>query len=95
MNEIKNSSNLQLATFLPDSHLAVHDERSLQAAQQVLQADVAVLPSADQAVELWHKRSQRVSHQTFQTLCLHLAVQFQHLPALTQLEVTWLDTSTR
>lgn len=73
----------------PDSHLAVHDDRSPQPTQQVLQADVAVLPPGDQAMVLRDKGSQRVSHQGFQAVCLHFTVQFQHLPSFTQLEVTW------
>ena len=81
----------KLLSLPPDSHLAVHDDGSPQAAQQVLQADIALLPPGDQAVVLWDKRSQRVSHQGVQTLCLHLAVQLQHLPAVAQLEVTWWE----
>lgn len=84
----------KLLSIPPDSHLAVHDDRPPQAAQQVLQADIALLPPGDQAVVLWHKGPQRVSHQAVQTLCLHLVVQLQHLPAVTQLEVTWREQKT-
>ncbi|TNN40149.1 hypothetical protein EYF80_049682 [Liparis tanakae] len=74
---------------LPDAHLAVHDDGFPQAAQQVLQADVAVVPLGDQAVVSRDKGSQRVSHQAGQTRCLDFTVQLQHLAVLTQLEGAW------
>lgn len=77
-----------MAFKLPDSHLAVHDDWSPQATEQVLHTNVAVLSPGDQAVVLWDKWSQLVSHQGVQALCFHLTVQFQHLPCVTQLEVT-------
>lgn len=89
-SELDSSSQEErLLPNLPDSHLAVHDDGSPQAVQQVLQADVAALSPGNRAVVLWDKGSQRVPHQAVEAICFHLTVQFQHLSPVAELEVTW------
>lgn len=45
----------KLFSNTPDSHLAVHDNRSIQATEQVLQTNEAALLHSDQATVLRHK----------------------------------------
>lgn len=71
----------------PDAHLAVHNDGSGEAPEEVLQADKALVPPGEQAVVLRDKGPQWVAHEELQTPGLRLVVQLQHLPSVAQLEV--------
>lgn len=75
-------------SYIPNAHFAVHDDRLLEATQQVLETDVVLSVPADVPVIAGHKLMEWIRHECLQTGILHLIESLQHLPTFTQLDVT-------